>query len=174
MTQHPPKAQKQSPIVSLVAAMAQNRVIGQKGRLPWHIPEDLRFFKNLTLGHTVIMGRKTFDTILRPLPRRRNIIVSRNPGLTIGGAEVVHGVDQALELTRGEPEVFIAGGQQIYQAALPLADRIYLTLVHAQFPGDAFFPPFEGPDWRLVESNPHPRGKDDTAAYTFLRYERLK
>ncbi|MDT8397294.1 MAG: type 3 dihydrofolate reductase [Pseudomonadales bacterium] len=164
--------------LSLVVAMAANRVIGRNNGLPWHLPEDLKYFKRVTLGKPVIMGRVTFESIGRPLPGRTNIVVSRNPAFRAPGVQVVHDLATAQALcetlpgTDGEQEAMVIGGAEIYRQALPQADRIYLTEVHAHVVGDACFPDFDRNNWREVaredfdatDANPH--------AYSFLVLER--
>src|SRR6185436_13379778 len=137
------------PAVSLIAAMAENRVIGRDGGLPWRLPDDLRRFKELTVDHTIIMGRKTFDEIKRPLDNRRNVVITRNPDFRPHGVTVVPSFKEALALGATEDEVFVIGGGEIFAKALPFADRIYLTLVHAQVEGDTVFPHFEAGAWTL-------------------------
>jgi dihydrofolate reductase len=128
-------------IISIIAAMAENRVIGRGGDIPWDIPADRRRFRELTMGHPIIMGRKTFEAIGRPLSGRRNIILSRPPEYRREGCCVVHSLADALAASTGADEVFICGGEELYRLALPLADRIYLTVVHKLCAGDAYFPP---------------------------------
>lgn len=128
-------------IVSLVAAMGENRVIGRGDALPWHLPEDLRRFRELTWGHTVIMGRTTYLSIGRPLPNRRMLVLSRSPSFRPSGVESFPGIDAALAACAGEEEVFVCGGAEVYRAALPRADRIYLTVIHREYEGDVRFPP---------------------------------
>lgn len=159
-------------IVSLVAAMAENRVIGRDGRLPWHLPADMRFFRRLTTGHTVIMGRKTFESMDGPLPNRRNVVLSRQTGYHPSGATVVSDLAQGLELATGEPEVFVVGGAEIYRLALPLTDRIYLTVVHTTVEGDTVFPQFDSMEWELVADHRHPADEQNLFDYSFRRYER--
>jgi dihydrofolate reductase len=161
-------------IVSLVAAMAENRVIGRGGTLPWRLPKDLQHFKRVTLDHTVIMGRKTFEEIKRPLSNRRNVVISRNPGFRPGGATVVPDLDEALALGATEREVFVIGGGEIYRLALPRADRLYLTVVHAQIEGDTYFPPFDADAWVLDEEERHEADELHAYAFTFRRYSRLR
>lgn len=129
-------------VVSIIVAMSENRVIGRAGRIPWHIPDDLKWFKAKTLDHAVIMGRKTYESIGRPLPGRQNIIISRRKGYKVSGAEVFHSIADALMELKDtqKEEVFIIGGAQIFQEVLPCTDRIYLTLVHREYKGDTFFP----------------------------------
>lgn len=131
-----------SKTISLIVAMAENRTIGRDNKMPWKLPADLKRFKELTTGHAVIMGRKTFDSIGKPLANRQNIVISRNPDFKAKGAEVAVSLPKALEAAKGD-EVFVIGGEQIYNEALPLADRIYLTLIHEEIDGDAFFPEFD-------------------------------
>lgn len=147
--------------VSAVVAMSKNRVIGVGGKLPWHLPEDLKWFKKVTTGHPIIMGRKTFESIGKVLPNRQNVIISRSSDYQIQGAQVVPSLEAALEFCRGlargvvNDEVFIIGGMQIYQLALPLVDRIYLTVVHQDFEGDAYFPKFIQEDYSEVFREDH-------------------
>lgn len=135
------------PRVTIIVAMAKNRVIGKDNKLPWHISEDLKRFKALTMGHPIIMGRKTFDSIGRPLPGRRNIVISRNPALKLPGAEVANSLEDALARCTTEAEVFVIGGQQIYAQALKQADRIEMTEVECEVEGDAHFPPCDPACW---------------------------
>lgn len=137
--------------VSIIVAMTPERVIGHDGRLPWHLSADLQRFKRLTMGHPIIMGRKTYDSIGRPLPGRTSIVVSRRQDLVIPGTRVVHAVDEALASCRGESEVFFIGGRQIYVEALHHANRIYRTLVLATIEGDTYFPELSGDQWQIVE-----------------------
>jgi dihydrofolate reductase len=136
--------------VSLVVAMDRRRVIGHQGKLPWHIPEDLKRFKALTMGHSIIMGRKTHESIGRVLPGRRSIIVTRQADYVVPGALVVHSLEEALAACAGEDEAFVIGGGEIYREALGLADRIYLTEVQIEVPGDTLFPPLRAEVWHEV------------------------
>ena len=155
--------------------MAENRVIGRDGGLPWRLPDDLKHFKRLTVDHTVIMGRKTFDEIRRPLANRRNVVISRNPDFRPPGATVVPSLREALALGATEREVFVIGGGEIYRLALPVADRIYLTVVHAEVDGDTWFPAFERSDgWVLVSEETHARDARHAHAFTFRTYERVR
>jgi dihydrofolate reductase len=142
-------------VISLVVAMARNRTIGAGGRMPWHIPEDLKAFRRITTGHPIVMGRKTYQSIGKPLPGRTNFVVSRDPGFTVDGGRVVASLDDALAQAAaadipGHEEVCVIGGGEIYRQALPLADRIYLTLIDADIDGDAHFPEFDWADYRVV------------------------
>lgn len=155
--------------------MAENRVIGRDNEVPWHLPDDLRHFKRLTTGHSVIMGRRTFDSIdRRPLPDRRNIILTRDPAFRSAGIQIVGSLKQGLALTKGEDEVFIAGGEAIYRLALPLADRMYLTIVHAVVEGDAQFPEFDPSEWRLVSHERHDADTRHRFAFSFHQYDRKR
>jgi dihydrofolate reductase len=159
-----------SPRISLVAAIARNGVIGDSGRLPWHLPEDLKRFKALTLGHVMIMGRRTHESIGRPLPGRRTIVVSRQAGLAYPGVDVVASLEAAIALAGEAPEIFVVGGGEIYAQALPLAHRLLLTEVDATPTGDAFFPAFEHSAWRVSARSEGRSG--DGLAYAFVDYER--
>ena len=127
-------------LISLIVAMARNRVIGRNGQLPWQLPGDLQRFKRLTMGHHLLMGRNTFAAIGRPLPGRRTIVLSRNPALRCPGCTVVGNLQDALALARGEDELFVCGGADIYRQTLPLAQRLYLTEIDLTVPGDSYFP----------------------------------
>jgi dihydrofolate reductase len=158
------------PRVYLVAAIAANGVIGANGRLPWRIPEDLRHFKALTLGHPVIMGRKTWESLGRPLPDRENIVVTRTPGYDAPGAHVAASLDAALALCAGEPVAFVIGGGELYGAALPFADGLVLTEISREYPGDARFPDFDRSAWRETQRRPQAGG--DGLRFDFVLYER--
>jgi len=158
--------------VSLVVAVAENGVIGRENGLPWHLSADLRRFKALTLGHTVIMGRKTFDSIGKGLTGRWNLVVSLNPEFRPTGATRVPSLAAALDAAGPGCDVFIVGGAEIYRQALPLADRIYLTVVHASPEGDAHFSLPEGPKWKLISSEAHGADERNDYATEFRLYER--
>ena len=160
------------PLVSAIVAAAENNAIGKDNQLLWHLPNDLRFFKRTTSGHTVIMGRKTYESVGRPLPNRRNVVITRQPDYAIAGAEVFHSLDDALDSCTDGTEVFVVGGAEIYQRALPVVDRIYLTRVHAAIPGDSFFPELDKQTWRLVSEDRHPADERHAYGYTFMVYER--
>lgn len=157
--------------ISLLVAMAENRAIGRDGRLPWHLSADLKRFKKLTLGHVVIMGRKTFESIGRPLPRRRSIVLSRDPDYVARGAETAGSLDEALARAAGEDEVFIVGGSQVFAEALPRADRLYLTRVHAEVEGDVFFPELDPDAWELLSEERHEADGRHDYAFSFLILE---
>ena len=136
------------PRVTLIVAWARNRVIGRDGGLPWHLPEDLRRFKQTTWGHPIVMGRRTWESLGRPLPGRRNIVVTRDPGWSAAGCERASGLAQALAMCEGAAEVFVIGGARLFAEALPLAQRLILTEIDADFEGDTFFPPVDLSGWR--------------------------
>ncbi len=161
-------------IVSLVAAMSENRVIGKAGRLPWHLPKDLAHFKKLTVDHTVVMGRKTFDEIQRPLSNRRNVVISRHADFHPRGVTVVPSLGEALALGATEEEVFVIGGGEIFRLALPRADRLHLTVIHADIEGDTFFPPFDLAAWALDDEERHPADEKHAFPFTFRRYSRIR
>jgi dihydrofolate reductase len=161
--------------LTLIAAMTEDRVIGRGNALPWHLPEDLRHFKGLTLGHPVIMGRKTWESVGTPLPGRRNIVVTRREGFAAPGADVAPSLAAALRLVAEEPEVFVVGGAELYRGALPLADRIHLTVIHTrEVEGDTHFPAFEGPDWVLAEERHLPADARHAWPLSFRRYDRVR
>lgn len=148
-------------MLSLIVAMDQNRLIGNRNELPWHLSDDLKRFKAITLGKPVIMGRKTFESIGRPLPGRQNIVVSRKPAFKIEGCETAGTLDRAITLAAESAEAIIIGGVQIYQEALPLVDRMYITRIEHQFNGDAWFPPYNEAEWNLTASEIHEYRSDE-------------
>lgn len=158
-------------MLSLIVAVAQNGVIGDRNTLLWHISEDLKHFRALTTGHPVVMGRKTFESLGRPLPNRTNVVISRQE-MEIPGCRVVHSLDEALALFPDGEEVFVIGGAQIYAEALPRAQRFYLTRVFRAYEGDTHFPEWDEAEWRLVESEAYPRGREYPWPFTFERWER--
>ncbi len=159
------------PLISAIVAAAENNAIGKDNQLLWHLPNDLRFFKRTTTGHTIIMGRKTYESVGKPLPNRRNIIITRQPGYAVEGAEVVHSLTAAFERCAGQDEVFVVGGAEIYRQALPAVGRIYLTRVHATLPGDSFFPKLDERNWRLVAEDHHAADDRHAYRYTFEIYD---
>jgi len=156
--------------VYLVAAVAANGVIGAGGKLPWRLPEDLKHFKALTLGHPVIMGRKTWESLGKPLPGRENIVVTRAAGYDAPGASVASSLDAALALCAGEPTVFVIGGGELYAEALPVADGLVLTEIQRDYAGDARFPPYDRAAWR--ETQRKPQTGADGLRFDFVLYER--
>jgi len=158
--------------ISIVVAISENRAIGKDNKLLWYLPNDLKHFKAITTGNTVIMGRKTYESVGKPLPNRRNIIITRQD-IAIEGCEVVNSIKAALELCRTEREVFIVGGAEIYKQSLHLTDRIYLTVVHKQFEGDSFFPEIKKTDWLQVSREDHQPDEKNSLPYSFITYERV-
>lgn len=158
--------------LSLIAAMAANRVIGLNNRMPWHLPDDLKRFKALTLGHPLVMGRKTFESLGGPLPGRAHFVVSRAPGLALPGATVLASLEAALAAADDGVETFVIGGASVYAQALPGADRLYLTEIRRAYRGDAFFPDFDRTQWREAERVAHP-GCGDRPAFDCVVYERV-
>ncbi len=161
-------------IISLIVAIGKNNEIGKDNDMLCHLPADLKHFKEITSGHPVIMGRKTFESLPKgPLPNRRNIVISRNPELKIEGAEVYPSLDQAMLKLIDEEEVFIIGGAQIYKQMLPDADKLYLTKIHTDFPdADTFFPSVNYSQWHEVSREPHPADDKHAYAFTFVELER--
>ena len=157
--------------VALIAAMGRNRVIGIENRLPWRLPADLQHFKKLTLGKSIIMGRKTWESLPGVLPDRRHIVITRNPDYQAKGAEIVNSIEKALELVADE-EVLIVGGANLYQQMLPVADRMYLTMVEADINGDAFFPDWNKKQWCIIERIHHPADEKHAYAFDFVTLER--
>jgi dihydrofolate reductase len=164
--------------LSLIAAVASNRVIGRDNQLPWHLSEDLKYFKRTTLGKPVLMGRRTYESIGRPLPGRTNIVISRQPGLLIEGVTVTTGVRSALELAGqiaardGAEELMVIGGAEIYELTLPFAQRLYLTEVHAEVAGDAWFPSWDSREWDECYREEHRAQSPNPYDYSFAVYER--
>ncbi|MFM8322943.1 MAG: dihydrofolate reductase [Chloroflexota bacterium] len=161
-------------LITLIAAMERSQGIGRAGRVPWRLRSDLQRFKALTMGRCLVVGRKTWESIGRPLPGRRLLVVTRQAGYPAQGVEVVGSLEQALELARaaGETETFIGGGAEIYRQALPPAQRIYLTLVHANLPCDAFFPELDPRQWQEIERVEHPAAPGDEFPFTDLLLQR--
>ncbi|QFY90349.1 dihydrofolate reductase [Magnetovirga frankeli] len=157
--------------LSLIAAMADNRVIGRDNRLPWHLPADLAHFKRLTLGKPLLMGRKTWESLPGLLPGRPHLVISRNPAYQAPGARCFTDLNQALAAIQAE-EIMVVGGAEIYAQTLPLAQRLYLTLVHMQAEGDCRFPAFDADNWRLIERQDHAADVKNPYAYSFLHYSR--
>lgn len=149
-------------MISLIVAHDENRVIGYENDMPWHLPGDLQYFKRTTMGKPVIMGRKTFESIGKPLPGRRNIVISRNENYTFEGIETVTNLEDALALVKDVEEIMIIGGEQIFKLALPLAKRLYITHIHHSFKGDTYFPPYE--QFKQITCE---QPIDSTEGYTF-------
>ena len=164
--------QTSTPSLVLVAAVAANGVIGANNALPWRIAEDLQRFKALTLGHPIIMGRKTWESLGRPLPERHNIVITRNPGYCAQGATVVASVAAAIAACANEEAAFVIGGAEIYAQTLALAQRMELTEIHVEVVGDAHFPEFSRVDWSELTREPHVN--PDGLAYDFVSYQRTE
>lgn len=156
----------------LIVAHARNGVIGKDGKLPWYLPEDLKHFKRTTLGKPVIMGRKTWESLGRPLPGRRNIVVTRQTGFTAEGAEVYSNLQDAVAAVKDEPIAFIMGGAQIYAEAMPQIEVAHITVLNADFEGDAFFKPLTDDEWNLVEEATFPATDTHPYSFSIRRYER--
>ncbi len=163
-------------IISTIVAVAKNNVIGKDNDIPWYLPADLKYFKKITTGHHIVMGRKCYESIGRPLPKRTNVVVTRNPFFIATGCLVTHNVAEAVQLAEanGEEEVFIIGGGQIYEIALPHVDRIYLTEVDLEVEGDIFFPEIDKNNWTLVKETKHQADEKNEYDYTFKILERKK
>lgn len=159
--------------ISLIVATSDNLGIGKNNQLLWHLPNDFKFFKKITSGHTVIMGRKTFESIGRPLPNRRNIVITRQKGFAFEGVETASSISEAIDLAAGDPEIFIIGGAEIYRQTLPQADRIYLTKVSVKLDADAFFPPIDPEEWQIAEKENHPADEKHAYPYSFIILDRL-
>jgi len=157
--------------INIVVAIAANNAIGKNNELLWHLPKDLKHFKKLTTGHTVIMGRKTFDSVGKPLPNRRNIVVTRQ-NIQIKGCEVVNSLEAALELTNHELEVDIVGGAEIYKQAMPLTNFIYLTIVHQDFEADTFFPEIDYTQWQEMSREDHQTDEKHAFPFSFITLKR--
>lgn len=159
------------PKLSLIAAMARNRAIGLANVLPWRLPEDLKHFKALTMGHHMIMGRKTYESLGRPLPGRTSVIVTRSPVFQAPGCIVVNSIDNAISACQGDDEIFFVGGAELYRQAIALADRLYLTEIQTDFPGDAFFPELGKLAWHEIER--HIQRTEAGLEYHFVSYDRI-
>lgn len=153
--------------------MAEDRVIGAGGRLPWHLPADLRHFRALTLGKPIVMGRRTFESIGHPLPGRTNIVVTRDPEMRRAGISIAHGLEAALAMARPLGEVMVIGGAAIYARALPLCKRIYVTEIHAKLSGDTWFPDYDRDEWRECARTDHPPDPANRYSYSFVVLERV-
>ena len=162
--------------LSILVAMAKNRVIGRNNRLPWHLPADLKHFKFLTMGQTIVMGRKTYESIGKPLPGRANVIITRQADYEVPGAMVVHSLEDALliceETSTGHSENFIIGGEKLYRQALKICQRMYITEIQRDFKGDVFFPEFDRTEWEETQRDKHIAENEDNLEYHFVVLER--
>ncbi|MFH0851169.1 MAG: dihydrofolate reductase [Candidatus Peregrinibacteria bacterium] len=162
-------------MLSMIVAVAENGAIGANNALLWGLPRDMKHFREITQGHAVIMGQRTYESIGRPLPGRLNIVVSNVPDLKIDGCTVVNSPEKAIEVARasGETEAFVIGGGMIYATMLPMVDRVYFTRVHVSPAADSFFPPFPTPEWKEVSRQEFPADSENAYALDFLVYERI-
>lgn len=156
--------------ISLIAAMSENRVIGKDNQLPWHLPLDLKHFKALTLNKSVLMGRKTFESIGKPLPNRKNIILTRAPHFTPPGCFVAHDLSEAYQLVDND-ELMVIGGHTLYEQTLNIADTLYITLIHAEIDGNIYFPKWDETLWKISESETHLADEKHPYPFTFLTYQ---
>lgn len=163
---------KEKPLISLIAAMDQNRLIGDNNTLPWHLPADFAWFKQVTMGKPIVMGRKTYESIGRPLPGRRNIVLTRNALLDINGCDLVSSLEQAFELTKDDVEVMVIGGANLYQQAIDIADRLYITEVGHSFNGDAWFPQIDARRWQEKSREMHAADDKNQYPHAFVCYHR--
>lgn len=161
-------------ITSLIAAATENNVIGKNNDLPWHLPDDMKFFVQTTKGHHILMGRKNLESFGKLLPKRTNIILTRDPDFTYEGAVIFHDLKEAFLFAEqnGEDELMVIGGGEIYKQALPFADRIYLTRIHTEIEGDTFFPEFNQENWKVIHEEYHPKDEKHQYDFTFYTFER--
>lgn len=161
------------PRISILVAMARNRTIGINNTLPWRIPEDLKHFKTLTMGHCMIMGRKTFDSIGKPLPGRTSIVVTRNRELRISGCTMAHSLLEAIAACANDDEIFVVGGAELYAQALPLTDTLYVTEIQQDVEGDAHFPPFDRAQWQEISREKRAQEVPQALEYHFVTYQHI-
>jgi len=161
-------------MISIIVAVAENNVIGKDNKLIWHLPKDLKHFKETTTGHFIIMGRKTFESNGRPLPNRTNVIITKDKNYQAEGCVILHSLQDAINIAKNDSEVFIIGGGEIYKQAMPIADRIYLTKVHHLFDGDTFFPEINMKDWTEVSRKDFESDEKNKYAFSILILERRK
>lgn len=159
-------------MISIIVAVANGGVIGGDNSLLWHISEDLRMFKRVTSGHPVIMGRRTFESLGRPLPNRTNVVITRNPDFAAEGVAVARSLEDAVGMFASDEEVFVIGGGEIYRQAMPIADRFYLTRVYADYAGDTLFPGWDASEWEILSSEYHERGEKFPYPFEFFVYRR--
>ena len=160
------------PRVSFLVAMARNRVIGRDNRIPWHLPHDLKRFKALTMGHHIVMGRRTWDSINRLLPGRTTVIITRNPAFEVPGAKIARSIEDALRACADDPEIFVIGGEQIFRAALPYAQRLYLSAIDADVEGDTYMPEIDMREWQLTHEEVHPQEDANALPWRFQIFDR--
>jgi dihydrofolate reductase len=160
--------------ISIIVAMAANRVIGHENRLPWHLPADLAHFKTITMGKPILMGRKTWESIGRPLPGRTSIVITHDSTYQADGCVVVHSIEAALEAAQGHDEVMVIGGAELYRQVLPRADTLYLTRVEGDFEGDTLFPELDATGWNEVANESHTADERNPCPYRFITLERVR
>ena len=160
--------------ISLIAAVAQNHVIGHKNELPWHLPDDSAYFKRKTSHHPIIMGRKSFESLGKPLPNRTNIVITRNADFKAAGVTIVHTLDNGINAARSvnQEEIYVIGGAEVYTMALPIATTLYMTEIHRAYEGDAYFPDFDKSEWDEVSRVPHSADERHEVGFDFVEYER--
>ena len=158
--------------LSIVVAMDDNHLIGKGNRLPWHLPADLAFFKKITTGHSILMGRKTYDSIGKTLPNRRNIVITRNTDVSIPGCEVVDSIEKALSITKDEEEIMVIGGANLFEQLLPEVNKLYITRIEGEFEGETYFPHYDENDWLEVSRESHQPDETNKYAYQFSIMDR--
>ena len=158
--------------LSIVVAMDDNHLIGKGNGLPWHLPADLAFFKKITTGNSILMGRKTYDSIGKPLPNRRNIVITRNPDISISGCEVVDSIEKALSITKDEEEVMVIGGANLFEQLLPDVGKLYITHIEGEFEGETYFPHYDENDWLEVSCESHQPDEKNKYVYHFSIMDR--
>ncbi|KKI88693.1 dihydrofolate reductase [Bacillus sp. SA1-12] len=162
-------------MISLLYAMDKNRLIGRNNQLPWHLPQDLAYFKRVTMNHKIVMGRKTYESIGKPLPGRENIIITRDKNFSCEGCKVLHSIDEFLALAnKCEEEIFVIGGSEIFKEILPYTDRLYVTHIYHDFEGDTYFPETEDNDWKVISKEPGIKDEKNPYDFDFVVYERMK
>jgi dihydrofolate reductase len=172
MTEHTDMNKQHGKGISLIWAMGHNQVIGINNKLPWCLPAELAYFKKVTMGHPIIMGRKTFESIGRPLPGRTNVVLTHDMKFSVEGVSTLHSVNEVLELYKGT-EVFVIGGAQIYRQFLPFAEHLYITMIDQDFEGDEFFPPIDWSEWHLTREEPGLTDEKNPYAYSFKVFDRV-
>lgn len=161
-------------MISLIVAMDENRLIGKDNQLPWHLPQDLAYFKRMTMNHKIVMGRKTYESIGRPLPGRENIILTRNRSYKMDGCKVLHSIEEILELSKNTDEnIFVIGGAEIFKEILPYSDRLYMTHIHHNFEGDTFFPQLKDTDWETVSVESGIKDMKNPYEFDFVVYQKI-
>ncbi|MBD8068077.1 dihydrofolate reductase [Bacillus sp. PS06] len=159
-------------MISLLVAIDKNRLIGKDNDLPWHLPADLAYFKQVTMGHSIVMGRKTYESIGRPLPGRENIVITRDESYSIEGCKVIHSIDEILQLNSADQELFVIGGSEIFKGILPFADKLYLTEIDEEFEGDTYFPEIHFEDWELDSKEKGVKDEKNPYDYYFCVYKK--